>query len=112
MTKYALLILPSVNRVYADAAAGLVAAELAAFSDSVLGGALGAAEITSRGGVRYLEFAADGLGDDAAAFLANLSGIYALFEVDSELMRRVDLRPLDHYDDDLLTIQKYQGKTN
>jgi SAM-dependent methyltransferase len=113
MTRYALLILPSANRVYADAAVGLVRAELAVFSESVLGGALSAAEITQRGAVPYLEFAADGLTAEATTFLANLSGVYALFEVsDGDLLRPLDLRRLDRYDDDLITIQKYQGKTN
>ena len=112
MTRYALLISPSANRVYAGAAAGLIAAELAAVSESALGGALTSAEITRRGGVPYLEFTADGLSADATTFLANLSGIYALFEVEADLLRPVELRPLDRFDDDLITIQKYQGKTN
>jgi hypothetical protein len=112
MTRYALLILPSANRVYAEAAARLTAAELAVFSDSVLGAALSAAEVTRRGGVPYLEFEAAGLRPEDGAFLANVSSLYALFEVTGELLRPVDLTGLDHYDDDLITIQKYQGKTN
>jgi hypothetical protein len=39
MSRYAMLILPSANRVYAGASAELVAAELAVFSHAVLGGA-------------------------------------------------------------------------
>ena len=112
MTRYALLILPSANRVYAEAAAGLAAAELAVFSDSVLGGALSAAEVTRRGGVPYLEFEACELRPEDCAFLANISSLYALFEVTGGLLRPVDLAGLDHYDDDLITIQKYPGKTN
>jgi SAM-dependent methyltransferase len=113
MTRYALLILPAANRVYAEAAAGLIQAELAAFGDAVLGGALPAAEVTRRGSVPYLEFETGGLSADATRFLANLSGIYALFEVTgSGLLRPLDLPRLDRYDDDLITIQKYQGKTN
>ena len=113
MTRYAVLILPSANRVYADAAAGLIAAELAAVSDSVLGGALSAATLTERGGVSYLDFEAADLGVEAATFLSNVSGVYALFEVRAgELLAPVGLRPLDRFDDDLITIQKYQGKTN
>ena len=112
MTRYALLILPSANRVYAEAAAGLTAAELAAFSDSVLGGALSAAEVTRRGGVPYLEFEAGPLRPEYCSFLANISSLYALFEVTGELLSPVELTRLDRYDDDLITIQKYQGKTN
>jgi SAM-dependent methyltransferase len=112
MPRYALLILPSANRVYASAAAGLAVAELAAFSDSVLGGALSATEITRRGGVPYVEFAAERLGPQDTSFLANMSSIYALFEVSGSLLKPVELNRLDRYDDDLVTIQKYQGKTN
>jgi hypothetical protein len=112
MTRYALLILPSANRVYSEAAASLTAAELAVFSDSVLGGALSAAEVTRRGGVPYLEFEAGQLRPEDCAFLANISSLYALFEVTGGLLSPVELTRLDHYDDDLITILKYQGKTN
>jgi SAM-dependent methyltransferase len=108
-----MLILPSANRVYAAASVDLVRAELAAFSDAVLAGALCGAAPIERGGVTYLEFAADRLSPRAASFLANVSGCYALFELtDGGLLRPVDLRRLDRYDDDLITIQKYPGKTN
>ena len=64
------------------------------------------------GGVPYVTFAADGLGAGDVAFLANLSSAYALFEVEDGLLRPVELRPLDRFDDDLITIPKYPGKTN
>jgi len=112
MTRYAMLMLPSANRVYAGASVELLRAELAVFSDAVLGGALSAAAPTELGGVSYLEFEAGRLSPRAASFLANVSGCYALFEVTGGLLRPVDLQRLDHYDDDLITIQKYPGKTN
>jgi SAM-dependent methyltransferase len=108
-----MLILPSANRVYAGAAADLVRAELAAFSDAVLGGSLAGAVPIDLGGVPYLEFAAAELSPRATSFLANVSGCYALFELTGPgLLRPMDLRRLDRFDDDLLTIQKYPGKTN
>jgi SAM-dependent methyltransferase len=108
-----MLILPSANRVYAGASVDLVRAELAAFSDAVLGGTVSDAAPADRGGVPYLEFAAEELSPRAASFLANVSGCYALFEVTGDaLLRPVDLPRLDRYDDDLITIQKYPGKTN
>jgi SAM-dependent methyltransferase len=107
-----MLLLPSANRVYASASPELARAELAVFSESVLGGALSDSELTHRGGVPYLEFTADPLSAHATAFLANMSASYALFEADGDLLRPVDLHRLDRYDDDLITIQKYQGKTN
>jgi Putative RNA methylase family UPF0020 len=113
MPAYAMLILPSANRVYADAAVQLARAELAVFSESVLGGRLTPATPTKIGGVPYLEFEADGIGAGEAAFLGNVSALYALFErTAGGLLRPVETSRLDRYDDDLITIQKYQGKTN
>lgn len=107
-----MLLLPSANRVYAGASSELARAELAVFSEAVLGGAVSDAELTRRGGVPYLEFTAVRLTAPATAFLANLSASYALFETDDDLLRPVELHRLDRYDDDLITIQKYPGKTN
>src|SRR5215469_9877517 len=107
-----MLLLPSANRVYASASPELAIAELAVFSASVLGGALSDAEITERGGVPYLEFTAERLRDEDIMFLSRLSAIYALFEVDGSMLQPLELRRLDRWDDDLVTIQKYQGKTN
>ncbi|GAA2630175.1 SAM-dependent methyltransferase [Dactylosporangium fulvum] len=112
MAQYALLILPSTNRVYADASVALTRAELAAFNRAVLDGRLSEPAEEPIGGVPYVTFEAERLGERDAAFLANLSSAYALFEVVGDLLRPVELRPLDRFDDDLLTIQKYQGKTN
>jgi hypothetical protein len=112
VARYALLILPSANRVYAEASASLARAELEIFSQSVLGGTISEIAETTIGGVPYLTFEATNMGNDAAAYLANLSVGFALFELEGELLRPVELRRLDRYDDDLITIQKYQGKTN
>src|SRR5450755_3233929 len=112
MARYALLILPSANRVYAEASIALTQAELEVFSRSVLGGRLSEVSASTIGGVPYVTFVADAIGSRDAAFLANLSSIYALFQVEEGLLRPIELHPLDRYDDDIITIQKYQGKTN
>src|ERR1700684_1068106 len=118
MCRYALLILPSANRVYAAAATTLTMAELEAFGGSVLGGRIAGAAAATSGGVPYVPFTADLIDARDAALLANLSSVYALFQVEDggsdggPLLRPVELRPLDRFDDDLITIQKYQGKTN
>jgi SAM-dependent methyltransferase len=113
MARYALLLLPSVNRVYADAAVRLSVAELEVFNNAVLGGRLSEITETTIGGIRYVTFTADGISDRDAGLLANMSSIYALFRrVDERLLEPVELRSLDRLDDDLLTILKYQGKTN
>lgn len=107
-----MLLLPSANRVYTSASPELAVAELAVFSESVLGGAVSEAAVTHRGGVPYLDFTTERLSDEATTFLSHLSAIYALFEVDGSLLKPIELHRVDRYDDDLITIQKYQGKTN
>jgi hypothetical protein len=108
---YGLLIAPSANRVYADASIRLTMAELEIFGRQLSGPP---ADIDERriGGVPYVTFEAE-LSERDVAYLANLSSAYALFEiVDGPLLRPVELRPLARYDDDLITIPKYAGKTN
>jgi Putative RNA methylase family UPF0020 len=112
MARYALLLRPSANRVYSGASAALTQAELAVFSQSALDGRLGELSEATIGGVPYVTFAADGLTERDAALLANLSSAYALFEIEGGLLQPVELRPLDRFDDDLITIPKYPGKTN
>lgn len=111
--EYALLIAPSANRVYTRSAVDLTRAELAAFSAGVLEGRLGPAAERDFGGRPYLVFGAEEpLSPDDLAVLGNLSSGYALFEVVGDLLRPVVTPALDRFDDDLITIQKYAGKTN
>lgn len=109
---YALLLLPSANRVYTEAAGSIARAELRVLGQTVLGGRVGEIAETVIGGVRYVTFEAEPLDAGQIAFLSVLSSGYALFERAGGLMRPVCLQPRAAYDDDLLTIQKYPGKTN
>ena len=59
----------------------------------------------------YLVLDAD-LVDDDLALLGDVSTAMALFELDGEVLRPVALPRRDRFDDDLLTILKYAGKTN
>jgi SAM-dependent methyltransferase len=111
MTSYALLVAPSANRVYAQAAPGLTVAELAVLDTTVGQGRLGAVAVTELAGVAYVVLDGD-LTPDDLCHLANVSTAMALFEREGDLLRPVALHPLDRFDDDLLTILKYQGKTN
>jgi SAM-dependent methyltransferase len=101
---------PSTNRVYADASVRLTQAELAAFGSVLSSPPREIAEVRL-GGVRYVEFRAD-LAERDLAYLANLSSAYALFEAVGDLLRPVPFAPLARFDDDLVTIPKYAGKTN
>ncbi len=111
MSRYAMLLAPSANRVYADQASRMSQAELAAFGP-VLSSGLDEIDVTLIGGVEYLTFAAE-LSERDVAYISNLSSAYALFErVEDDLLRPLALSPLAHYDSDLITIPKYAGKTN
>ncbi|PRX51045.1 putative RNA methylase family UPF0020 [Prauserella shujinwangii] len=113
MPEYAILILPSANRVYTGTSSRLLCGELAAFGAAVVPGGVGEPEVREIAGADYVTFTtAEPLGEDAVAYLSNLSSLYVLFEVTGALFRPLPLRPLDRFDSDLLTIQKYPGKTN
>jgi hypothetical protein len=110
VSRYALLLAPSANRVYADQAARLAQVELAAFG-TVLDKEPADIGEAALGGVPYLVFDAD-LGLRDLAYLSNLSAAHALFEVVGDLLRPVTMTPLARFDSDLVTIPKYAGKTN
>lgn len=103
-----LLLAPSANRVYSGDAARLNTAEI-----TVLAKALGV-EATVRpvtvAGVDYL--AIEGDSPQLDRIVSEASGAFALFGAQSGALTptRLDRRRI--YTDDVITIQKYQGKTN
>jgi SAM-dependent methyltransferase len=112
---YALLVRPAANRVFGGSAAALLAAELRVVDRLALGGRLGSNGVALErlAGVEYLTFATDApLGDDERSVLATLSSTYAVYQREADLLRPVEATPLDRYDDDLVTTQRYAGKTN
>jgi hypothetical protein len=112
--RYALLVAPSANRVYTRSAPDLTRAELAAFSAGALDNRLSLAVEKTLAGHPYLVFETEAaLGDEDLALLGNLSSGFALYELlDGDLLRPLATPALDRFDDDLITIQKYAGKTN
>ena len=111
MRSYALLVHPSANRVYAEASVALTVAELGVLARTRLDGRIGVATPTRIAGVPYLTFHGD-LGDADLGYLGDVSTAMALFELDDERLTPVELPRRDRFDDDLLTILKYSGKTN
>jgi SAM-dependent methyltransferase len=115
--RYALLLAPSANRVYARHAPDLIRSELAAFG-AVLSIDPEAVATLTIGEVPYVGFgAARPLSERDLDHLSRVSGGYALFEVvpgpdGGELLRPLPLGRPGRYDDDLVTIPKYAGKTN
>ena len=87
-------------------------AELTVFSERALGGRVRDVRETVMGGVPYVTFSANELTELDLRLLSNLSSLYALFRIEGDLLRPVMLQPLDVFGSDLLTIQKYSGKTN
>ena len=109
MADHVVLLSPSSNRVYAGAADALVAAEL-----RILLGGEGPAvvEPVELAGVGYLRLDRDELDAPTADALGRLSGTFAVYRREGELLRPVPLTRPDRFDDDLVSIPKYPGKTN
>lgn len=113
MPAYAFLLYPSGNRVYHESAAALSISELGVFNEAFFAGRLQEIQERELGGVRYISFSADTLSEQERRHLANLSALYTLYELTDEgLLRPLVCEKLDRFDDDLLTILKYRGKTN
>ena len=118
MPRYAVLPAPSANRVYAAAALGLAEVELAFLDRYAFGGLLEGIAVEQRGGVPYLGFGSgEPLADEEVRAVGALSSAHAVFEVEGgaagELLRPVRAGgALHRFDDDLLTIPRYAGRTN
>jgi len=110
--EYGILVSPSANRVYAKSSIRLLQSEIGTFNDTVLTGKVREVAETVIGGVPYIRIQADELTDTDIAYLSNLSSLHALFEIRGDLLRPITIRPLDRFGSDLITIQKYPGKTN
>jgi SAM-dependent methyltransferase len=113
MPRYALLLRASANRVYGESAFDLAAGELDALGKRALGGpaTIERAEVA---GVDYLTVdVATPIPEEGLRVLANLSNLHALFAVDDdERFRPLPCTPLRQLDEDIVTIQRYAGKTN
>lgn len=118
MTSYLLLLAPSANQVYAAAAPALMAAELQVVAGALLPGPA-TIQPVEVAGVPYLSLVLpEPLDPTGVAVLSRLSAAYALFEQDAPASGEdtrlipVELGSPLAYSADLLTIQKYPGKTN
>ncbi|GAA3608918.1 TRM11 family SAM-dependent methyltransferase [Microlunatus ginsengisoli] len=107
---YAILLAPASNRVYAGESGELVAAELSVLLSAV---------DRDPGPIRPLELAGVGylaldLPPDPVVDreLGRASAVLAAYEQVGDLLRPVPIERPDRFDDDLVTIPKYPGKTN
>lgn len=110
--QYLLLPAPAANRVYAEAATSMVRAELTVLGRGALAASVGEIGTDTVAGVEYVSFDADPLAERDLAYLGLTSAFYALFEREGALLRPVAVPSPEKYPTDLLTILKYQGKTN
>jgi SAM-dependent methyltransferase len=111
--RYALLVSPSTNRVYAQSASALAVAELQVVSADVLDGAIDDVRPQMFGSVSYVTFTAPTLDGQSQSWVSNLAATFALFSVDDAgKFTPLDLARWDQLDSDLVSIQKYAGKTN
>jgi hypothetical protein len=109
MVDHLILLAPSANRVYASEANRLVAAEL-----EIMLGANDqpAIEPITLAGIGFLALAAENLDERACLALGRLSGCYAVFCREHDRLQPIEVTKPDLFDDDLVTIPKYSGKTN
>ena len=108
---YALLLSPASNRVYAGEAAELVAAELTVLLQAANRAPASPIEPLELAGVSYL--ALDAAPDERVERqLGTASAVLAAYERVGDLLRPVPVVRPDRFDDDLVTIPKYAGKTN
>jgi hypothetical protein len=109
MAEHLILLAPSANRVYASEANRLVAAELKVM--------LGAhdhptIEPMTLAGIGYLALRTGTLDEHIVSALGRLSGFYAAFQRSEDRLLPIEVATPDLFDDDLVTIPKYPGKTN
>ncbi len=112
MSGYAVLIRESSNRVYDGDGARLLAAELAAHRPH-LRAALTTIERCGPDDPMDLHLTIEGdLDEHDRRLLGNTSGLRLLFRRHGDLLEPVALPVSAEHDSDLITIQRYRGKTN
>jgi SAM-dependent methyltransferase len=112
VTEHLILLAPTANRVYAADAPRLAQAEL-----GVMAAGFGLPDpgvsITRMAGVHYLSLSTSSdLTSSAVRVVSHLSAAHALFRREGPLLAPIELPQTARYPGDLVTIQKYQGKTN
>jgi hypothetical protein len=105
---YLILLAPSANRVYAGEADALVAAELAV----LLADRQPRITPVTLAGVSYLELEVDDLEKGTSSALGRLSACFAVYRRDHDHLLPTAVTRPDLFDDDLVSIPKYPGKTN
>lgn len=118
-TRVALLVRPAANRVYRRQLGAMARAELLAVHRLLTGRSPTSVSERTVGRAQFLEvdLEDDALGGPFGDAMHNLSFAHATFDVEiaadgRPAFRPVDVPPLDQFPSDLITIQRYSGKTN
>lgn len=111
MPDHVILLAPSSNRVYAGNADRLSAAELAVMTGlpGTTGPSIRPVDIA---GVRYLQLEIEDFDQRIRSAVSRLSAFFAVFLREGGHLVPVPADPPGLFDDDLVTIPKYPGKTN
>lgn len=116
MKKYGILIQPSLNKVFFESSKQLMQSEIQILDQMVLQKQFHDFALEKIGGVDMITFSTEkNLETKDLNYLSRLSSLYCLFEVHSlpELMLKpVVVNEQRFFDEDIISIQKYTGKTN
>lgn len=116
MKKYGILIQPSFNKVFFETSKQLMQSEIQILDQMVLHQNYHDFALERIGGVDYITFKADEeIGAGQLSYLSRLSSLYCLFEIveTPELaLKPVTINEQTYFDEDIISIQKYTGKTN
>src|SRR5262249_964134 len=109
------LVHPSSNRVYGVDAPRLATVELRALA-ALTSIEIGDITVETLAGLPYASFESGPSHAEVVSIVPNLSSVYALFrrcDAGNEVrLAPLTLQRLDRWDADLITIQRYAGKTN
>jgi SAM-dependent methyltransferase len=113
VSSYALLVRPAANRVFGAEAARLLGAELGLVDRWALGDVVHDISVETIAAIEYVTFTSAADPPELLPTIAVLSSALALFVREAEgLLRPVPLPRIERFDDDLVTTQRYVGKTN
>ncbi|MBE3101414.1 MAG: SAM-dependent methyltransferase [Firmicutes bacterium] len=115
MPKYGILMYPSYNRVYFQSSKTLAVAELTVANNRLSQPCLDIGQ-NELAGVDYITFNTEKpINDEDIKILSRLSFVYAIYEIseqDKLVLYPIAVNAMAYFDDDLVTILKYSGKTN
>ena len=116
LKKYAILIQPSFNKVFFQSAKRLMQSEIQVLDELVLKAGFEEFTVEEIGGVDYITFnCAAEITPEHLQYISRLSSLYCLFEVlpgETMAFRPVKLDERRYFEEDIISIQKYTGKTN